>query len=161
MLDIIDSAIKGVTLIGGKIVDTIDKQDERVHQENMLAKKGEIEANLIEKRSIAKCAEINAQGEIDLKKQKLTQEREKEIDEHNERMKVIENDQIKDMKKLDYQHELDLLDHKDKSKQVEAQIEIDKKNADQNNLRLMEKLRGKLDTEKMKTSADIEERMKK
>ena len=45
MLDIIGSAIKGVTLIGGKIVDTIDKQDERVHQENMLAKKGEIEAN--------------------------------------------------------------------------------------------------------------------
>ena len=52
---------------------------------------------------------------------------------HVEKMKVIENNHIKDMKTLDYKHEIDLLNQKDKSRQVDAQIEIDKNNATKNN----------------------------
>ena len=48
----------------------------------MLDKKGKIESDLIEKRSNAESSRINAQGNIDLKKQQLTNEREKQKDEH-------------------------------------------------------------------------------
>ena len=39
----------------------------------------------------------------------------------------------KKMNMLDYKHEIDLLNQKDKSRQVDAQIEIDKNNATKNN----------------------------
>ena len=77
---LVDTLIKGATFIGGKVVDNLDKSDERQHQEIMLDKKGKIESDLIEKRSNAECARINTQGNIDLKKQKLTNEREKQKD---------------------------------------------------------------------------------
>ena len=51
--------------------------------------KGKIESDLIEKRSNAESSRINAQGNIDLKKQQLTNEREKQKDLGIRRIKHV------------------------------------------------------------------------
>ena len=150
--------IQGIFGIGGKVIDGVSGHFERQDKIEMVREQGNIEEKLVYAKAEAdsrieaeKRETIRVQGDIDIKKQeikgqfdleskKLDNIRANDKEKYDKVMKEMDYNFQKENKRLDYDQEIRREEQKDKSRQVDAQIEIDKQNAAASNERELRRL---------------------
>ena len=148
-----NNIIGGLLNLGGAIVNGVSGHFERQDKIDMINIQGKIEKDLIDAKSNAEARmegerreTIKAKGEIDIRKQEIKGQfdlKNKELDnirandkeKFDKDMKQMDYQFQKDIKTLDYEQEIRREEQKDKSKQVDAQIEIDRNSANAENQR--------------------------
>ena len=147
--------------IGGKIIDTIDRSNERDHEINKINTSGRVQKELIEAKGNIELKKAEIDGRYGIENKKLDNAREKEKEDHLRKIKDLDNQYNLDKLDKDYKHELDLLANENEKARLAAENERAMLNTVEENKRKMKELDGELANKNLELTAKIEEGVKK
>ena len=104
---------------------------------------------------------LNEKGNIKIKKIESDNERKKDENNHKKEMTIIGKNQIKEMNKIQDEHEINLLKQNNESKKKNAEIDRNIKNNQEKEKREMAKIKGNYDLKITQLNADHDVAMKK